>query len=633
MLQRIRDGLQAKRWVAGSVLGALALVFAAWGAYGIVDISIGSGNYAAKVNGEKISVKEAQEGWQRQQQAYEQQFRNELPAEMKAGLQERFLEGLVRDTLIASHSQKLGYRVSDDMVRAEVQSNPRFQVEGQYSPDAARYALAQIGMSEFEFENALRAQLQRSQVAQGLRISEFMTPAEKARLQKLESEQREVRYATISPDKFAAAAKIDDAAVEAYYKANQARFMTPEFVQLVYGELRLDQVASQVQISDEELKAEYDKSKDSYVQPEQRHVRHILIESGQDDAAAQKKAQEAFAEAKAAKDFGAVAKQYSQDAGSAAQGGDLGWIKRDAFDKAFTDAAFTMSVGEVRGPVKTSYGYHVIKVDEIQPGKTRTLEEVRPEIEAALRKAKAANSFGDVQEQIQQKVEQPGADFDALVKEFNLQTGEVAQFERGKGGGALGDSPELEDVAFSSPVVDEHKIGGPVALGEDRLVLVKALQHAKPTPKPLASVHDEIVATLRKDQANQAAARAADAARARLEIGTPFDQVAKEAGVTADAAHFISRDDPSVPQQIRSLVFQAPRPVDGKPLYRSTPLETGGAAFIAVSAVRTEPSSDPSLVARQQQDATLRHGEGDAMAYMDELRRAATVSKNPKAFE
>jgi hypothetical protein len=258
---------------------------------------------------------------------------------------------------------------------------------------------------------------------------------------------------------------------------------------------------------------------------------------------------------------------------------------------------------------------------------------VRPELEAQLRKAKAAGSFGDVQEQIQQKLEQPGADFDALVKEFNLQTGEVAQFERGKGGGTLGDSPELQEVVFSSTVLDEHKTGGPVALGEDRLVLVKALKHAKPMPKALASVHDEIVAALRKQQGNAAAVKAADDARARLEVGTPFDVVAKEAGVTADPAHFVSRDDPSVPQAIRELVFRGARPTQGKPIFRSTPVDTGGAAFVMVSSVRAEPNADPALAARMEQDAAFRRGETDASAYLDELRRTAKVSKNPKAFE
>ena len=633
MLQRIRDSLQAKRWVAGTVLGALALVFAAWGAYGIVDLSIGSGNYAAKVNGEKISVKEAQEGWQRRQQEYEQQFRNEIPAAMKTGLQDQFLEDLVRERLISEHSKDLGYRVSDAMVQQEIHRFPRFLgSDGQYSEQNARYALAQMGMSEEEFIAALRGQLETSQITEGLRNSEFVTPIEKARLQKLAAEQREVRYAVIAPDKFAAEAKIDDAAVDVYYKANQARFMTPEYVQLAYGELRVDQLASQVQVSDEELKTEYEKSKSAYVQPEERHVRHILIEAGKDDAAAQKQAQEAYEQAKSAADFGEVAKKLSQDAGSASQGGDLGWMKRDApTDKAFIDAVFAMNAGEIRGPLKTEAGYHIIQLAEIQPGKTKTLDEARPELEAQLRKAKAGDSFGDVQEHLQQRIEQPNADFDAIAKEFQLTTGEVAQFERNKGGAPLGDSPELEEAVFSNAVLDEHRLGGPVALGDDRLVMIKVLKHEKATPKPLAAVHDEIVAALRKQQGEQGATRAAEAARARLEIGTPFDQVAKEAGVTADPAHFVSRDDPSVPQGIREAVFRAPRPTAGKGLYRTATTEKG-AAVVAVTGVREEPNPDPSLIASQQKGVAQHTGAVDGEVYLTELRRTAKVSKNPKVF-
>jgi peptidyl-prolyl cis-trans isomerase D len=634
MLQRIRDSLQAKRWVAGTVLGALALVFAAWGAYGIVDLSIGTGNYAARVNGEKISAKDAQEGWQRRQQEYEQQFQNEIPAAMKTGLQEQFLEDLVRERLISEHSRDLGYRVSDDMVQQEIHRFPRFLgTDGKYSEQNARYALAQMGMTEEEFIAAIRGQMETSQITMGLRSSEFVTPTEKARLQKLASEQRELRYAVIKPDKFAAEAKIDDAAIDEYYKSHQASFMTAEYVQLAYGELRLDQLASQVQVSDEELQAEYEKTKGAYVQPEERHVRHILIEAAQDDAAAQKKAQEAYAEAKSAPDFGAVAKKLSQDAGSASQGGDLGWMRRDApTDKAFLDAVFAMNAGEIRGPVKTESGYHIIQLVEVQPGKTKTLEEARPELEAQVRKAKAGESFGDVQEQLQQRIEQPNADFEAIAKEFQLTTGEVAQFERGKGGAPLGDSPELDEAVFSSAVLDEHRIGGPVALGEDRLVLVKALKHEKPAPKPLAAVRDEIVATLRKQAGDAGAAKAAEAARARLEIGTPFDQVAREAGVTAEPAHFVSRDDPSVPQGIREAVFRAPRPAAGKALYRTATLDTGGAAVVAVTAVRTEPNPDPNLLARQQQGVAQHTGVVDGEVYLTELRRTAKVSKNPKVF-
>ncbi len=633
MLLRIRDSLQTQKWLAGVVLGALVLVFAAWGAYGIVDFSVGSSAYAAKVNGEKVGIKDAQEAWQRQQLDWQQRFGGELPPDIKSRLQDQLLEGMVRDAMLGKRSRELGYRVSDAQLHDYIRGIPAFQIEGKYSPQAASYALGQRGMSIAGFEASLRSELQRSQIESGIRVSDFVTPTELARLQALQTEQREVRYAVVTPDKFAAEATVDDAAVQDYYKKNQARFMTPEFVQLAYAELRLDQLSSQVAVTDDDIKTLYDKSKEKYVQPEKRHVRHILIASGKDDAAALKKAQDVLAQAKSGKDFGELAKKESADSGTAANGGDLGWIGKEGFDPAFADAAFGMAAGEIRGPVKSQYGYHIIRVDEIQPGKVQTLDEARGEIEAQVRRDKAADKFGDLQEQIQRKAEQTGADLDAIAKEFNLATGQVAEFQRGSGGAPLGNSPELQEVVFSSVVLDEHRVGGPVAVGEDRLVLVKALKHQKPDAKPLAGVRDEIVAAIRKEKGNEAAVKAADAARAKLESGTSFDQVAKDLGVNPDPARFISRDDPSALAAIRDLVFKSPKPAEGKPIYRTVSMDQGGAAVIVVSAVRAEPTVNPQQVAQEKREALSRHGEGDAVAYMDELRRTADVSKNPKAFE
>lgn len=633
MLQRIRDGLQTQKWLAMVILGALALVFAAWGAYGIVDLGVGSGNYAAKVDGEKVSVKEAQEAWQQQQMQWQQRMGGDLPEELKGRLQDQLLEDMVRDALIGKRSHDLGYRVSDQQIHDQVRRIPAFQIDGKYSPEQARYALDRAGMSAEVFEASMRRDMQRGQIENGLRISDFVTPTELKRVQDLASAQREVRVATISPDKYAAAAKVDDAAIDAYYKKNQVQFMTAEYVQLAYGELRLDQLASQVTLSDEEIKSFYDKNKDKYVQAEKRRSHHILIETGKDAAAAEKKAQEVLAEAKAGKDFGELAKKHSQDPGSAPKGGDLDWAERTYFDPAFADALFSMSAGEIRGPVKSQYGYHIIRLDEIQPSKGRSLDEARPEIEAQLRKDKAAERFGDMQEQMQRKLEEPGANLDVVAKELNLQTGEVAQFERGKGGAPLGDSPELEDMVFSNAVLDEKRVGGPVAVGEDRLVIVKALHHHKPEPKPLATVREEIVAAIRKEEGAQAAAAAAEAALAKLNAGTSFDDVVKELGVTADAPHFVGRDDPSVPAQVRDAVFKAPKPQSGKAVNRTVSLENGSAAVLAITGARIEAAPPAADVEREKAEVIQRHAQGDAIAYLDELRRSAKVSKNPKAFE
>jgi peptidyl-prolyl cis-trans isomerase D len=292
-----------------------------------------------------------------------------------------------------------------------------------------------------------------------------------------------------------------------------------------------------------------------------------------------------------------------------------------------------MKVGEVAGPVKTKYGYHILKLEGLDPAHTRTLAEVRPELESQVRRDRSADQFGDVQEKIQGRLEQPGADFDVLAKEFNLQTGEVADYQRGTGGAPLGASPELDQVVFSSPVLDEKRIGGPVALGEDRIVIVRALEHRKPAPKPLAAVRDDIVKAIRDEFGRAEAQKVAQSARAKLAGGTSFDEMAKELGVTAEAPRFIGRDDPSVPAPVRTAAFDSAKPAIGKSIFRTAPLDNGGAVVLAISGARLDPNAAPQLQVAQQREAMGRQGQGDAIAYLEELRRTAEVSKNPRAFE
>jgi peptidyl-prolyl cis-trans isomerase D len=633
MLQRIRDGLHRHKWLGYVVLGALALVFAAWGAYGIVNLNIDNANYAAEAAGQKISIQQARNAWSREEGRLQQSFGGaDLPASLRERFQDQVLEGLIRDALMTQRTHELGYRVSDADVQEAIRNEPAFQIEGKYSPEAAKAALAQAGLSVSQFETELRSSLQRTQLENGIRASDFLTPREIAQAESLQNEQREVRYAVLPADKFPGP-PVDDAAVQAYYKAHQGEFMIPESAHLQYAELRLDQLAAQMPVTDADLHAAYDKNKNTYVVPERRHARHILIAATKDDAADRKLAEDVYAQAKAGKDFAQLAKQYSKDPGSADKGGDLDWADRSSFVGPFSDALFGMSVGEIHPPVKTQYGYHIIRLDEIQPGKTKSFEEARPELEAEVRRNRATDRFGEIQEQLQTRLEQPGADLDEIAKEFKLQTGDVPQFLRGTGGAPLGAAPQLQELVYGdSPVATGH-VGGPVLLGDDRLVLVKVLDRKKPEPKPLAEVHDSIVATLKKQNGTDAAMKAADAAKAKLDSGTPFDEVAKQLGVTAEPARFVGRTDPAVPAQIRSLVFDVPKPGD-KPVYRALKLDNGGAAVVAVTRLRVDSGeANKQLQASRTKQETERQGMGEAMAYLEDVRRTADVRKNPKAFE
>ncbi|HXY97990.1 MAG TPA: peptidyl-prolyl cis-trans isomerase [Steroidobacteraceae bacterium] len=638
MLQRIGDALKGvegsakRRWITYLLVGTLSIVFAAWGAYGIVNLSFGGSNYAAEAAGSKITLEQARNAWLREQAQWQQRFGGaDIPAELRSRLQDQVLEGMISRALIAQRTHDLGYRVGHDELIEAIKSEPAFQIDGQYSAAAANDALARAGYTGEAFQEQLRKDLQRAQLENALRGSDFLTPTEFARLRELEDQEREVRYAILPVSKFPAA-PADDAAIEAYYKAHEKQYLTPEFVHVQYGELKLDALEAQTTVSDADLKAQYDKQKSQLMTPEKRRAQHILI-TGQDDAAALKEAQDVLAQAKAGRDFGELAKQYSKDPGSASNGGELGWADKTTFVAPFADALFGMQPGEIRGPVKTQFGYHIIRLEEIQAGKGKSFDDARPQLEAELKRNHATDRFGEIQEQLQTKLSEPSVDLNAVAQEFKLETGDIAEYVKGAGAAPLGAPPPLQELLFGEPPLAAGHLGGPVLLGDNALVVVKVLEHRKPAPKPLAEVRADIVSALARERGTQAALKAAEAAQARLTAGTSFDAVVQSLGVTAEGPHFVGRNDPSVPAPIRAAAFAAPRPARAA-VYRALTMADGGAAVIAVTAVRTgAEAADPQSQADRMLQEAGREGVGDVMAYVGEVRRTADVKKNPKAFD
>ncbi|HLY52237.1 MAG TPA: peptidylprolyl isomerase [Steroidobacteraceae bacterium] len=631
MLQSIGDRLKGHKWLAYIVLGPLVLIFAAWGAYGIVNLNVQASNYAAEADGTKIGLEQARNVWLRQQSQWQQRLGGgELPAELRARLQDQVLEGMIRAALLDKRTEALGYRVGHDEVLAAIKSEPAFQIEGKYSAIAAEDALARSGLTIGTFEEELSRDLRRGQLEDGIRGSDFLTPTELARLRELEDQEREVRYLVLPAEKFPGTPP-DDAAVQAYYQAHQAQYLNPESAHIEYAQLRLETIEANVTVSDADLHAEYDKKKSQLLVPERRHARHILI-TGKDDATALTQAGDVLAQAKSGKDFAELAKQYSKDPGSARNGGDLGWADRNSFVKPFADALFSMQPGEIRGPVKTQFGYHIIKLEDVQAGRGKSFEDARPQLEADLRRNRATDRFGDIQEQLQSRLSQPGADLSALAREFKLQSGDIPEYLRGAGAPPLGAAPPLQDLIFGDPPLATGRIGGPVLVGNDALALVKVLERRKPAPKPLADVRAEIVAAIAKERGTAAALKAAEAARARLESGASFESVAQSLGLPAEPARFVGRNDPSIPTAIRTAVFAAPRPASA-PLYRALAMSDGGAALFALMRVRTGTEGGGQQQADRAQQQAMREGTGDVQAYAEELRRTADVRKNPRAFD
>jgi peptidyl-prolyl cis-trans isomerase D len=634
MLQRIRDGLHSKKWLAWLALFPIAAIFIFWGGSNSLDFTGASRQDAAVVDGDKIPATEATKAWSETQARWSQQFGTEIPPEQRARIQDNILDQLVLQKLLENRLEDEHFQVSEGRVLTEIQNIPAFKgADGKFDPSLAKQVLQSNGINEHEFFREQRKQLLLNQLQAGIGNSFFLTKAEQQRLANLEGEEREVEYAQFKAEQFAGTDPIDAAAIKAYYDKNGDRFMTTESVSLEYAELRLEQLASQVAPTEADLRKVYDENRANYVLEERRRARHILIPvTGDDDAGARKQAETVLAEAKAGKDFAELAKQYSKDS-TAADGGELGFVQQKDFPGPFGDTLFAMKVGEIAGPVKSQFGYHLIKLEEIQAGEAKPFEAVRAELDSQYRQDKSAELFGERQDQISVMLEKGTDDLDKIARDLNLTRGSIAEFLRGGGAEPLGSSTELQQVVFDDSTLNQGKIGGPVALGEDRLVLVKVTAHHKAEVKPLEQVRAEIVSLLTHERGVAAAKAAAEGLEEKLESGEKLATVASQYKVTAEPARFISRGDPSIPAALRTAVFEAPRP-EGKPVVRSTTLDDGSTAVFVVSRTRTgDTSANPQLALQQNLMLTQRAAAGDIAAYVNEAKRKAKIEKNPGVFE
>jgi len=631
MLQSIHDKL--KGWLAYVVLGAIGLVFVFWG----INWTLSAPTYAAKVNGSEISSNQVRQTYQQQLAQMERQSSAPLDDAMRNELKRRVLAEYVNTEALVTRADDLGYRVSDRELLAEMSQVPAFQVDGKFDQAHALAVLNAQGRSVAEIEGLFRRDAKLRQLDTALNASSFATPTELKEFRALTRQQRELAWLTLPAAKYAAGATPDDAAIKAYYDAHKAEYMTPETVNLRYVELSLSQLESKVSVDDAQLKAFYEEQKtktpDRFSQAEQRRVRHILlpVSDPKEDAAVKAKAEGILKRAQGGEDFSKLAKEFSQDPGSAAQGGDLGWSEKKVFVGPFADAAFGMKVDEIRGPVKTQYGYHILKLDGIQPPAVKTFEQAKAELETEYKRNEAERLFNNAQDQLADAALQNATDIDVVAKKAGLTVQDIANFSRIDGGGTLGKVPAVIDAAFSQDVLD-GRLSPIVEVEKGRGVVLRATDHKVPQQKPLEAVRNDVVGAWKKQRGVELAAAAATDAAKRLNAGESWDAVAKNLGVTAPAPKFIARSEQDVPMEIRVSAFKAPRPAQ-KAIYENLSLANGDAAVMALSAVREDPTAAAQVDAAISRQYATQIASFEAQSYAAAARADAKVTLNPKAID
>ena len=632
MLQTIRDKITG--WVAAVFLGAIAVVFVFWG----INFQSSANTYAVKVNGESVPVQTVQRAWQQRLSQMQQMLRGEVPPELLKAQQRAMLDSFVQQTLLAQRAEEFGYEVSDEALAQRVREIPQFQADGKFSAERYNGLLAQSGYSTAQFEADLEKEMLISQVQEAVVESSFALPYELERRYLLEKQEREVDYALIAASSFANQINVTDEQIQAFYDAHKSEYTNPETVDLEYLEVTRAAAEAKVNVDEKGLRDYFESVKDRFESPERRRGRHILItaEDGLSEADAEKKAADLAAQVKAGGNFEELAKKNSKDSGSAQQGGDLGWAQRGMFVGPFEDALFTMSPGEIRGPIKTQFGYHVLRLDEVEAPRLRTFEEARAELESEYRKERAEAIFTDESHKLDEQSFAALTELGTVAKSLDLPVQRVEGFTR-EGGGGFGEDPEVIKAAFSEDVLERGQNSPIIPVGEDRAVVLRVANHKPAEPKPLADVRAQIVERLRTQAARDAAAKQGADAVARLQKGEGWSTVASELKLNPAGKRFVTRDDQVVPQAVLRAAFQIPRAqaTEEKPYIAGTATEDGNYAVWSLSAVRApsaaaEPA-DQKMARQRQTEGQV--GNEEFSAYLSEAERNAKISRNEKVFE
>ncbi len=640
MLQWINDRMKVFGWI---ILMPLSLVFVVWGVQGIVSFS-SQADRGLKVNGEQAPVDQMRLSYQERSAQLARAFPEEIPADVKKKVQDGIVDEYVNTLLVDQKVTAQHYAVTDRDVVESIKSYQGFQVAGQFNKDAYYALLKARGYTPDRFEAEQRKLLKARALEGALYLSAFATPTEIARAAALKGETRELGWALLPVAKFMPAAKPEEAAIKAYFDAHPNEFKTPDTVRLSYVELKVADIAHEVAVDEGGLKAFYETIKERFVEPERRHARHILIQSGKDDAAAQKQAQDVYAQAtRPGADFAALAKQYSQDAGSKEQGGDLGTVDKSAFVGAFADALFSMQQGQVKGPVKTQFGWHVIKLEEVVPAKSKSFEEAKAEIEPEYKRTEAERRFGERQEKLEQLAFENNGSLEPVAKALGLKIEEVPAFYQGLVGNALAANAKLVKAAFSADVIGGQN-SRPVELAPGDVVVVRATDHRAPALQPLEAVHAQAETGAKKVLAAQLAAEAATRLVAALNAGGKWDEALKPLAavaptpakpVPADAVKFVApafvgRKQADVPAPVLRELFRVKTPADGKAVVASLVLPGGDVVVYAVTGIKPGlVSSDPTVDRRAIAGPV---GEGDIATYIGGMRAKADIRLNAQTI-
>jgi peptidyl-prolyl cis-trans isomerase D len=591
----------------------------------------------ARVGGDRITQAEFANAIQDQQNRMRQSLGANYDPAVFDNPEVRYatLEQLISQRLLEDQARRDRLRVSDEQVRQYISEIPAFQVDGKFSPERYQQLLAMQNppKSSPEFINDVRRALIQTPLQEPIAAASIVAKSNVERYLGLLDQKREVAYALVGVDAFRKDVKVDDAAVKGYYDNNQAAFQTPEQVKIEYVTLTPDALGAQASVNPAEVRKQYDDNIKQYAKPEERQASHILIAvkpDAKDDAkaAAKKKAEDLAAQARRAPGkFAELAKNNSDDPGSAAQGGDLGLFARDgSMVKPFEDAVFSAKEGDIVGPVQTDFGWHVIKVTAIKPSKTQSFDEVKAQIEQELKRQQAMRKFVDAASQFENLVYEQAESLQPVAKALSLQVQTTPWLTRAQVQPLAQNNAKFVQAVFSPDSLQAKRNTDAIEVAPNTMMAARVVDYKPASPRPFDDVKSDIRRRLETNAASEFAQKAGKEKLALLEQG-------KDAALVFGKPVSLTRNQvqPGFQPDALTRIFQG-EPAK-LPEYIGMPGPDGGFIVYKITQVIAAPAPDAARLSTFSTRVGEQLGRELFAANLASLKAKADVKINQSALE
>ena len=622
MLQNIRDNSQG--WIAKTIIGVIVALMALTGFDAIFQATSHSKD-AAKVNGEEITQVELSQAVDMQRRQLMQQLGKDFdPALLdEKMLHDAALKGLIDRKLLLQGANQAKFSFSEAALDQVILQTPEFQDNGQFSPERFDQVIRQLGYGRLQFREMLGQEMLIGQLRAGLAGSGFVTDEEVNAFARLEKQTRD--FATLNIKADPAAVKVSDDEVKAYYDEHAKEFMTPDQVVIDYIELKKSAFFDQVAVKDDELQALYQKEIANLA--EQRRAAHILIEVNDKVSDAQAKAKIEDIQQRLAKgeSFEALAKEFSQDPGSAANGGDLGFAGPGVYDPTFETAVYALKKDQVSEPVRTSFGYHLIKLLGVEAPEVPSFASLKDKLTRDLKTQQVERRFVDATKQLEDSAFE-ASDLAQPAQELNLTVHTSAPFGR-EGGEGIAANRAVVQAAFSTEVMDEGANSTALELDPETVVVLRVKEHRKPEQLPLEAVASSIHAHLIKEQAAAAAKAKAegiikDLRDGKLALNQPV------AGQSWKVDEAVTRGQDGIDPVVLQAVFRMPKPAaKDKPTFSTVSLADGTVVVLRLNGVNDDAKPADEEKASYRRFLASRAGQQDFAAYRKQLENEAKVER------